>query len=119
MNLLKVKENLAKFDDAVKTTEEFWKLIESMVGVASCSVSEVMRRLDGENHPHKHVVYKIHLYCGPFCVWKTRRKLKMENPIYVCRRDVIQFIGKALSDRKSPYYFNQKTGKWDHHMMVM
>ena len=57
-------------DDTIRTTEEFWKLIESMIDeggmgrVASCSVSEVMRRKDAEPRPHKHVVYKIHLYNG-------------------------------------------------------
>lgn len=112
-------------DDSVRTTDEFWKLIESMVGkggmdrIASCSVSEVMRRKDAESRHYKHIVYKIHLYYGPFCVWKSRRKLSVENPVYMCRRDVVRFIGKALSDRKSPYCFNQKTGKWDHHRMVL
>ena len=111
--------------DQVRTTEEFWKLIEGMVGkgdvsrVAACSVGEVIRRKDAESKPHKHVVYKIQLYYGPFCVWKSRRKFSIDNPVYLCHRDVVQFIGKALSDKKSPYYFNQKTGKWDHQMMVM
>lgn len=103
----------------IKTTEEFWTLIQSMVGkggmerIASCSVSQVIRRKDGQAGHHYHIVYKIHLYYGPFCVWKSRRKLSMEYPVYMYRHDVINFISKSLSDRKSPYYFNQETGKWD------
>lgn len=112
-------------DPTIRTTEELWKLIESMIGkggldrIASCSVGEVMKRKDAETRHHKHVVYKIHLYYGPFCVWKTRRKFSMKNPCYMCSRDVVQFIGKTLSDKRSPYYFNRKTGKWDHQMMIM
>ena len=112
-------------DDTVRTTEELWKLIEDMIGkggmdrIASCSVSEVMERKDAQRRAFKHVAYKIHLYYGPFCVWKSRRKLKTTCPVYMCKRDVVQFIAKALSDRKSPYCFNPKTGKWDHQMMVM
>ena len=111
-------------DDSIKTTDELWELIESMVGkgdmsrVASCSVSEVMERKDAQTRAFKHVAYKIHLYYGPFCVWKSRRKFKATNPVYLCKRDVVQFIAHSLSHKKSPYFFNTKTGKFDHEMIV-
>lgn len=109
--------------DQIDTTVEFILLLQDMIGkggdgrVAHCSVSEVMNR-DVEGKSHKEKCYTIGLYYGPFLNHHDIKTFTMLNPSWLCKRDVVQFIAHSLSHKKSPYFFNAKTGKFDHEMIV-
>ena len=109
--------------DQINTTAKFYALLEDMIGkgglqrIAHCSVSEVVER-DVTGKVDKAKYYTIGIYYGPFCSHHDIQTSTKLYPVWLCKRDAVQFIAHSLSHKKSPYFFNAKTGQFDLEMMV-
>lgn len=107
-------------NDNIEVTQQLYNIIKNCIGkgglcrLARCSVSTVMYQ-----NGNKNIIYKISLYIGPFISKREVVKFTIRNPVYMCRRDVLNFVVHALSHKKSPYFFNEKTGKFDYVMIPM
>lgn len=109
--------------DQINTTAKFYALLEDMIGkggperIAHCSVAEVVRR-DVEGKVSRDKCYTIGLYWGPFLNHHDIQTSTKFYPVWLCKRDAVQFIAHSLSHKKSPYFFNAKTGQFDHERIV-
>ena len=98
--------------DSVEFLELIMSLIENEDGqrLHYVSVSSVFC-VDKHDRFQLEIQYIFDYYVvGPF-KQDIHRNI-MRNPVFLCERDVIQFIVHSLSDIKSPYFFNVKTGKF-------
>lgn len=108
--------------DYIERTKQLYDIIKNVIDkggtcrIDYCSVAEVMYKNENDKMLTE-IEYTIGLATGPF--GGEVKEFNIKNPVYMCKRDILNFVVESLSNSKSPYFYNEKTGKFDYQMLVM